>query len=483
MVAEPTPSPALVRGRQLADAGRHEEALAALREHLSGRSDDGRALNDAGAILYALGRFEEAAEHLGRAAALLGDEAGQALWNLAEVRLASGRPADVPPLFGGLRRAGLLTADLVNRTAAALADQGDAAGALEALLGSLRLAPGQQQVLGPLLEHVRGLRPKVAFLSDFEDNKFIKDIYSFISERYEARWLRRGGPREIFAILRWCDIAWLEWCTGQAVAVSRMPKVCRTVVRLHRFEAFRPWPREVRWENIDALVTVGNPSVEEHLRRSVPGIERRTRIVPVPNGVDLARFAFRDRPRGRNLACVGYLSLHKNPMLLVQAFARLHAADPQYRLFFAGSFQDDGILQAYLDDLIRELGLQAAVRFDGWQDDVAAWLEDKHYLVTGSIVEGCPVGVLEAMARGIRPVVHAFPGCSALFPPEYLWRTVDEFCERILAGEYRPAEYREFVAARFSLEDQLARIRDLFLDLERRPVPKPGAAPAARAPT
>jgi glycosyltransferase involved in cell wall biosynthesis len=230
---------------------------------------------------------------------------------------------------------------------------------------------------------------------------------------------------------------------------------------------------------VDALVLVGNPVTREHLRGRVPDLERRTRVLEVPNGVDLERFAFRDRPRGKNLAWVGNLNEIKNPMLALQAFAHLHAMDPEYRLFFAGEFQDAGYLRRYMTDMVADLGLSEAVRFDGWQKDVAAYLEDKDCLVTSSIVEGHPVGVLEAMARGLKPVIHAFPGCRAFFPEEYLYRTVDEFCRRILEDPYEPHAYRAYVAERFSLKAQLDRVGALLLGLERDPAPK-AAAPAAR---
>ena len=48
------------QGLKLADAGKHEEALALIQEHLLGSPEDGQALNDAGALLYALGRLDEA---------------------------------------------------------------------------------------------------------------------------------------------------------------------------------------------------------------------------------------------------------------------------------------------------------------------------------------------------------------------------------------------------------------------------------------
>jgi len=471
---------AYARAARLADAGRVDEAIAVLTEHLREQPEDGQALNDAGALLYSAGRYDESIDFLKRAVACLSGNPGQPLWNLAEVYLAAGRPAEVVPLFDGLAGAGVMTADLANRTATALLNRGDTARGIEALIASFRISPQQDMIL-PVYERVRSLRPKVAFFVETCDTKFIGGIYAYINARFESRFCQGQSDAEMFRVMQWCDIAWMEWCTNQVVVASQRPKLCRTVVRLHRYEAFSPWPERVQWEHIDALVTVGNSAVHKRLLEKIPDIERRTRVVAIPNGVDLERFSFVNRPRGKNLAFVGRIHMVKNPMLLLHAFQRLHAIDSEYRLFFAGEYQDDGVLQSYMQNAVEEMGLGDAVVFNGWQEDVAGWLEDKHYLVSSSIVEGHPVGVIEGMARGLKPVVHTFPGCHDFFPPEYLWRTVDEFCERILLDSYCPEAYRNYVATHFSLKRQLEQINGLFLDFERDPVTKPSADELAAA--
>ncbi|MCX5684768.1 MAG: tetratricopeptide repeat protein [Planctomycetota bacterium] len=358
-----TPTPEqpdpFAQARQLADEGRHAEALTVLQRILSSRPDDGEVLNDAGALLYAIGHFDEAARHLRHAADCMTDP-GQPLWNLAEVYLAAGRPAETLGLFGGLERAGLLTADLANRTATSLLNQGNMADGIEALIESFRSSP-EQKLLLPIYEHVRGLRPKVAFFCENKDTKFINDIYAFTAARFETRFCQSSEPAEIASMLRWCDIAWLEWCTPQAIVASNLPKMCRTIVRLHRYEAFQAWPEHVKWENIDALVTVGNDVVVQRLLQRIPDLLQRTRVAPIPNGVDVSRFSFRERPRGKNLAYLARIHVMKNPMMLLQGLARLRSVDPEYRLFFAGEYQDDGALQQYMLYAAKELGLTDAV--------------------------------------------------------------------------------------------------------------------------
>jgi len=136
------------RALALARAGRHEEALARIREHLLRCPADAEALNDAGAVLYELGRFDEAVEHLRKAAERFDTPPALVLANLAEACLAAGRAAETLALLDRLQQAGQLPADLPNRTAAALLDAGDCTAAVEAILISLRARPDQRRPWG-----------------------------------------------------------------------------------------------------------------------------------------------------------------------------------------------------------------------------------------------------------------------------------------------------------------------------------------------
>ena len=144
---------------------------------------------------------------------------------------------------------------------------------------------------------------------------------------------------------------------------------------------------------------------------------------------------------------------------------KLHYIDPQYKLFFAGVFQD-AALEQYIRYMVKALELTNVVFFDGWQDDVNAWLQDKHYIVSTSIGESQGMGILEGMACGLKPVVHNFPGADQIFPSEYIFNISEEFCEQVCDESYMPERYRRFVEERYSLERQLSAINKLFLRFE-----------------
>ena len=451
------------RGLELADAGQYQEALGFIQEHLNRAPEDAEALNDVGAILHCLGRSDEAIKNLIQAKKFKNDS-GEILWNLTEAYLAASRPQEAIRLFDDMARMNILNPDLLNRTANALLNQDNKADAIETLLRSLQIAPNQE-ILKPMVEVIRSKRPKIAFFCGGDGMTFLNEIAEFTKARYPVEFFEGGDINQMAELMKWSDISWFEWCTNLAVAGSQLPKVCRNIVRLHRYEAYGQWPQQVNWPNVDLLITLGNSFTKDALFNSVPDIEAKTAMVAVPNGVNLEKFAFVHRPRGKNIAFLANLRMVKNPAFVLQCMQKLHYIDPEYRLFFGGIFQDSA-LEQYLKHMVHALELDDVVFFDGWQADVNSWFEDKHYIVSTSIIEGQPMGLSEGMACGLKPVIHNFPGASRIFPPEYLFNIAEQFCEQILSDKYEPREYRRFVEENYPLKNQLNKINDILVAFE-----------------
>lgn len=452
------------QGLALAEQGRHAEAVGPLMEHLMNNPHDAQAMNDTGAVLYCLGRLEEAGKCLERAYALQPGSA-EVIWNLVEVYLSMGQPEKLLSLLPAMASLDILNPDILNRAANAFLDRNDMAGAVEMLLYSLRIAPNQE-ILRPMLDAIRNRRPKIAFFCGLgSDTKFLTDIMRFASERFPVKVFEGATVEEMANLMKWSDISWFEWCTDMPAKASRLEKTCKMIVRLHRFEAYEAWPTQVNWSNIDKLILVGNSAVKAALLKQVPDIDQQTEVVTIANGIHLDRYSFANRPRGKNIACVGHINMRKNPMFLLQCMQKLHYIDPAYRLYFAGDFQD-AMLEQYVTDMVENLGLKDVVRFDGWQDNVGRWLADKHYVVSTSIGESQGLGVLEGMACGLRPLIHRFPGVGEIFPTEYVFNISEEFCGQIIGGAYEPAKYRKFVEDTYPLKKQLDSINAIFTAFE-----------------
>ena len=138
----------------LAEAGRSEEALVCIQEYLASTPNDAEALNDTGAILFSLGYTEEAVNHLVKARQLF-PEAAEIIWNLAETYLALNKPKSAMTLFDDMQQMGILSADVLNRTADVCLNNNDLADAILMLERSLEISP-DQDVLHPMIDVIRG---------------------------------------------------------------------------------------------------------------------------------------------------------------------------------------------------------------------------------------------------------------------------------------------------------------------------------------
>lgn len=135
---------------QLAEEGRCEEALACIQEYLATAPRDAEALNDTGTLLFTLGYIDEAIAHLAKANELFADSA-EIIWNRVEVYLAANQPHRAVELFDRMEKLGLLSADVLNRTADAFLQTDALAEAVDMLQRSLQIAP-QQDILLPMID-------------------------------------------------------------------------------------------------------------------------------------------------------------------------------------------------------------------------------------------------------------------------------------------------------------------------------------------
>lgn len=175
-----------------------------------------------------------------------------------------------------------------------------------------------------------------------------------------------------------------------------------------------------RWsrEFCNRCDTIVAPS--ESVRRFLVQLGVRTPVEVIPTGVDVGRFAGGDPQWLRRhlrlssgvplVLYAGRLGREKNLLLLLAAFASLHARQPDTRLVLVG----DGPLRAELADRAAAAGLRDAVLFAG---PVPAERMPDCYV--GADVFAFPsqtetqgLVVLEAMAAGLPVAVVAGPGAG-----------------------------------------------------------------------
>ena len=125
------------------------------------------------------------------------------------------------------------------------------------------------------------------------------------------------------------------------------------------------------------------------------------RIAVIGNPVSVPGEVAKPEREARTVLFLGWLQREKGVFDLVQAMPAVLRAVPQARFVLAGR----GDRQALLS-LARSLGVEQALELPGWVegDRKDQLLRAADVFVLPSYYEGLPVGVMEAMARGI-PVV------------------------------------------------------------------------------
>lgn len=219
-------------------------------------------------------------------------------------------------------------------------------------------------------------------------------------------------------------------------------------------------------------VVVNSEAVADRLTAS--GTVPEPRIVVIPNGVDMARFAPAPGVRARRdritVGTVAKLRPEKALEELVRAAAEIRWRHPAARFVIWG----EGPCRPGLERLIRGLGLEGVVELRGATVQPEAVLRDLDIFVLSSISEACPNTVLEALATRLPVVASRVGGIPALItdgkdgllvaPGDHasLARAIIRLIEDPAFAAALGARGRELVQREFGLDRMLARMEALY---------------------
>ena len=194
--------------------------------------------------------------------------------------------------------------------------------------------------------------------------------------------------------------------------------------------------KKVLWDKIDHVVNI-NDAMFMQLKRYV-----KHEHSLIYNYVDHSKFRFANRRHGTKIGMACHVHSKKNIPLAVQI---LLALPNEYELHIAGEMQSRDI-EPYIDNVAGTMKRKVYLYGHIPREQMDYWWEDKNYCLSTSIREGSPNNVIEAMSKGIKPIIHAWPGASEQF--DDVFYTVDEAVQ-LINGDYDSAKYRSIAEHRF----------------------------------
>lgn len=216
------------------------------------------------------------------------------------------------------------------------------------------------------------------------------------------------------------------------------------IVRPIDIEVWHGHQHAARWDLVDDVIFIA-----EHIRalaEDLPEMREDIRIHTIPHSVDLDSWTFKERQHGFNIAVVSERWVTKGTSEILQIAMKLKQIDSRYKITWLGQRSDYPWEHNYRDEMVEALDLP--IEFVNIVDSVDEFLEDKNYLLHASHKEAFSAATAEAMAKGIKPVLHRFYGADQLWGDLPLWTGIDQAVEMITGGPYDSQGYRQYLINR-----------------------------------
>jgi glycosyltransferase involved in cell wall biosynthesis len=256
-------------------------------------------------------------------------------------------------------------------------------------------------------------------------------------------------------IKRNTDVFMFMWANQEAIEfINRFPsalgKLPKFILFIRRYEMFTPWINKLNVNKVDKIIMVNDYLAEN--------FETMFHVKPyvIYNGVSVDEWSFKERSHGNKISMIGYITPKKGHLLGLQI---LESLSRDYELHILGAVQD-ACLFYYMSEFIKTNKLNVKFYNRLPHNQVNEWLDDKDYILSCSYSEGNPNNVIEAMAKGIKPIVHNWPGAENQFN-HCIFNSIQDACNMINPmSQYNSELYRQIVINNFG-DAQFIKVKEL----------------------
>lgn len=310
--------------------------------------------------------------------------------------------------------------------------------------------------------------------------KFTKDMKAWWeAEGHEVMYQQYYNPE----VALWADVIWFDTCDNNLASGTNPGSAI-----IDDNANFQPWDlhdplfagKKIICRPIDIEVWQGHWGaakwdlvndcifIAHHIRSLVdpyalPDYNPEMKIHTIPQFINLDRYTFRERKPGKHIGIVSERWISKGTDYILQIALKLKKIDPEYHFTWLGRWSESQWEQAYMTEFVEhhQLPIEFINYLDG-DNAVDQFLEDKDLLLHASHKEAFSMATAEAMAKGIKPVLHRFYGADDLWPG-ITWDSIDEAVEMILSDEYNSHAYRQYlIDHEYSLPQVMEKINKII---------------------
>lgn len=316
---------------------------------------------------------------------------------------------------------------------------------------------------------------KIAIFDPY-GGKFTSDMQQWWRDRgEEVQYSRYYDPR----LAEWADVLWFDTCDNNLASATNPGSAIRddadnyqpwdlhdqnmagkkVIVRPIDIEVWQGAQHAARWDLVTDCIFIA-----PHIARLMPVVELPDynpdmKVKMIPCAVNLDRYRFTDREPGFNIAVVSEKWTSKGTDLILQIALKLKGIDERYNIHWLGRWSDHPWEVKYFEDFIIKNELN--IEFTEWiesENAVDEFLNGKNYLLHASHKEAFCYAIAEAMAKGIKPVLHRFYGADDLWWG-LTWDSIDEAVAMITDDNYNSKHYRDILIDRgFTLPSMMDKI-------------------------
>lgn len=289
--------------------------------------------------------------------------------------------------------------------------------------------------------------------------KFSQDMVDWWrAHDYEVKIDRYYDPR----LVQWADVVWFDTCDNNLKSATNPDEALlaswlqdgidpvdmhamdlrgkKIIVRPIDIEVWQGHHAGVIWDVVTDCVFIA-PHIRDMMMLDSRPQASEMKVHTIPCGVNLDKWTFKKRQPGGKIGVVAERWVSKGVDYVIQIAMKLPEG---YTIHWLGKNNDYHWERDYLEDMIKRHNLPIILE-EEFVDDLNAWWEDKNYALLASKKEAFSYATAEAMAKGIKPILHQFLGYEPLWGDMPTWAFIDEAVEMITEDKYDSKSYRQFL--------------------------------------